>query len=1731
MEQVDALMSGKGIALLRFLKDAATLRRKRVPSYGSADKLVWFADVPKDRPECRSAFLTENPAEFPDIWLEVRKRRMPTWPPVPKVTADWVRPQDLEQSDHEPELLPEITVLVERRVLDPEAPPEQPRSVLERVPELRRLKDHPEVEDAWLEYLVNQWEPWAQEMRRWQEVQRVYEDVDFMRRRLDESEERYEVLLAVGLLQWRDSTGATVKRHLLTGPAEIGLNAARGILTVVPAASFEGFRIELDMLQLHDQPRFEGAGLQEHLEELDIQAWDTARVGEILRGIANRASPNAQVDEKALIPADRADETFRVVYAPALVLRERRPTAYEELVARVLKGLDGDTPTATTRPWERFLREGAPSGNLADPANGQPTSDIELGDLPSRLLFPLPTNDEQRQIANRLRAQPYVLVKGPPGTGKSLTIANLICHLLASGERVLVTAHAPKALTILRGLLPDDVRDLCVTALGSSREDQRLLEEGVRGILGRQNDWRGAKWAHAKIEELEHELQQLQNELAQTERRLRECREAETHPHSLPGGYEGTAASIARQLEQQREMFGWFPESLLDQTPFPLQPDDVRLLAEVHAQLTDDWLQELRLETGASSLPAPDDFTRAVEELEAAETAAERAVRGAAKEKVDSLRDSSPEALEKSQASLIALEKHAALASRLLGGLADEILKDLLVGHEERWNRLARDVASLLKPTGTLREQLGTARVELPPDVDRGRVRADARRRLEHFEKGGRRGFWIFTPRLVRETRYVEERCKVDGRVPSDAKSLAKLVAFLQLAAAVEEFARLWPVPLSAERKDPRHALSAATDLVRDLERLLESFMQIGSDSFPCIPVAERVAIATRVERAAWLSAIEAETAIRRVRAAKEPLSAWLLVIRRCLEAGQAHPCLDQLAEALEKRDAAKWQVTWELRERLRSQKERHRRYEAFLATLDQACPGVGAVVRKAENGPSGKAQLLQLEKAWAWACACSWIRRVSDAGTYRDLVQSAHRLQAKIEDKIKELAALQAWRVFFERLDDATVQNLNAWTKAVDRIGKGTGKYAYRHRRTARGYLTPCIPKIPAWIMPLHKLWDTVDPEPGLFDTVIVDEASQAGIESLALLLLAKRIVVVGDDKQNSPEAVGVLEDDIARLARQHLTEFRFRDEFRPDTSLFDHAERAFGNLISLREHFRCVPEIIRFSNDLCYRDAPLIPLRQAPPNRLPPLKSLCVRDGACEGDGQRIHNRAEAEAVVEAIRGCVEDETYEGKTMGVIALQGHAQAELIGNMLAQKLDPKVIEDHRLRCGVPATFQGDQRDIIFLSLVIAPNVQYRALNRLPDQRRFNVAMSRARDQVWLFHSVQQHDLSLECLRRRLVNFFQSPRHEALDQLSENLDHLEREARRHPRRRGDQPAPYESWFEVDVALELLRRKYAVRPQFAVAGRRIDLVVEGLDARLAVECYGDAWHGAEHYESDMARLRQLERAGWTFVTIRESEFYTDRVAAAQELRTACDALGIRPMDDLGGTDRQQSPAEVGAEVAAVPGDGELTSELDAVDTESTEEDSATAEYGPFTGYSESSGFPDPREASPANVRAVLRQIIERDGPLTRASVFRLYVEGCPDLQRVGKAVRQALNRALGAMLRSGEIVQEDELGDGSPEGQVVRLAGTPKVRERLAGIRDLLEIPPSELHLVLDRLRPAGVGAEEDDDESLLRGILEHYGFGRLTGVRRKQLIRVLEMRRLRRKESDAATETHEGKAV
>ena len=95
--------------------------------------------------------------------------------------------------------------------------------------------------------------------------------------------------------------------------------------------------------------------------------------------------------------------------------------------------------------------------------------------------------------------------------------------------------------------------------------------------------------------------------------------------------------------------------------------------------------------------------------------------------------------------------------------------------------------------------------------------------------------------------------------------------------------------------------------------------------------------------------------------------------------------------------------------------------------------------------------------------------------------------------------------------------------------------------------------------------------------------------------------------------------------------------------------------------------------------------------------------------------------------------------------------------------------------CGNPYSFQGDERDVMFLSMVAAANERIGPLTKPADERRFNVAASRARDQMWLFHAVtQRSDRSDSCLRKRLLRFFEETKRQEIGGIGRSQ--LERQA-------------------------------------------------------------------------------------------------------------------------------------------------------------------------------------------------------------------------------------------------------------------------------------------------------------------------------------------------------------------
>ncbi len=481
--------------------------------------------------------------------------------------------------------------------------------------------------------------------------------------------------------------------------------------------------------------------------------------------------------------------------------------------------------------------------------------------------------------------------------------------------------------------------------------------------------------------------------------------------------------------------------------------------------------------------------------------------------------------------------------------------------------------------------------------------------------------------------------------------------------------------------------------------------------------------------------------------------------------------------------------------------------------------------------------------ESWDWARAEGHLASLSNRETVRVLSDARAEADAEQKRLFAEVVRLRTFLGLKLSLTNKVEAALAKFAAAIARLGKGTGKTAARQRRIIREAAMDTAQAVPCWILPEWRVAEQLPPDLAAFDLVIIDESSQSDISSLPAILRGKKVLIVGDDKQVSPTVIGIEDRKIIQLRTTFLTGLPFADQMDPGTSLYELGSMVFpGKAIMLREHFRCVEPIIRFSSR--FYPTPLIPLRvpKASERMDPPLVDIYVPHGRKSKD----LNKAECEVIVEEIAKLTRDPAFEKKSIGVISLIGSAQAKSIYGRIMSDLGADVVEKHRIMCGGSATFQGQERDVMFLSMVACPETATVQADRRFEQR-FNVATSRARDRLVLVRSVATSHLKPEDLKTKLIEHFRNPMEAgSVIRPKEVLDLCE------------------SDFERDFGRRLLELGYRIKPQVPVGGYRIDFVIEGVeDRRLAIELDGDKYHGPEKWADDVRRQKAMERLGWVF----------------------------------------------------------------------------------------------------------------------------------------------------------------------------------------------------------------------------------------------------------------------------
>ncbi|AOV07394.1 AAA domain-containing protein [Sporosarcina ureilytica] len=1456
-------LTHKASNLVQYIKELTQLRQKPVYSYKNYEDIIWIDLIPEEI-ECIDCFRNNF-----DDWLYVKKPITPTQPDIPETISEWIIVNPTLGT-----LIINESITISSTSSDDNEP--QTEEIF--------LKDMPHIDEQIEAFENDVWIPYITESERVKNIQKLYDRLYKIHQELQHNSETLELVVSVGLLQWKQADKDLVERHLLTSEVELQFNKSHAEMTIVPSSQGNAFELEEDMLLVEDRLFSDDhkevrSLLKSYNEENTIRDnFDT-----VLKSIVNAIDSRGVYSDTLAVP-NHSSQGPILSLSPAIVLRKKSQKSFQYACDTAIEQLNEMDDAAVPENLANML------GNIDDKVEKQ-IDELKFQEA-QEYYFPLPTNDEQNRIIATLNNKSSVLVQGPPGTGKTHTIANLTSHLLATGQRVLITSQTAKALSVLKSKLPEELQDLSVSLLGGDSASMKDLEKVVSTISVNKERFDLTKMTSA-VTEKEQTLKKLKQDLNKTKTNLMEIREAETYIHNFDASYQGTAQQIATQLNKDAERFDWYTTPINIETPESFLLEERNLIARYIE------LKNTHLDTpiGYDQFEYPSmEQTVQLENLVNVikkEQILQSRYQLLTKNEIDDLQNTligiSDDKLSKLTSSL---SQYDELLTPLLFNTypnLKKVINDIFINRGHLWARIEVEFRDHLETINKFKSNFDPNLITVD-GVSTASLKKMTEDLVLHFTNGGKMGNFLFQPKIVKQYKATLQKIQYNNLPIKTEDDIKRVHAYALTKDAFESIEKLVIPHLLdtkpivnelalTEYETTLSQLSKALKIQQWRSAILEEFAFLSADLF------------NEQQSKSMQHNIEIYNVKSELKQVSNQISTRITAIENVLTE-KTHSLYSEFVTALSERNIDAIQTAYTQYDYFQQVMNRDNEINMISIKLEKESSLLLKQLNETYADSIWNKRFSVWEKAQNWRKMKSWLGEFAqrDEAT---LTANYDQIDKDIRDTITEIGTTKAWISMLSTMTHSQSKHLKAWARSVKNYGKGYGTNAPRFIAEAQYHMQHCKDAIPAWIMPLSRVFENFEIRPNLFDIVIVDEASQSWHDALLLKYLARKMIIVGDDKQISPSVIGIQAEDIYRLNHKYLKpfEFEFADTLNATNSFFDVSYIMFKDTITLREHYRCMPEIIGFSNRISYTNSPLIPLRQYPANRLEPIVSTYLPHGVREGSSQNAYNEVEADEIVKSIRNCIKNPRYDGKTIGVISLLGNNQAKLIQNKLIDEVGAEVMEERQIICGDAYAFQGDERDVIFLSMVVAKGkTRLTAQTADSARQRFNVAASRAKDQLWVMHSISVNDISnRDCLRYNLLTYIADPLKEETEANREKC---------------------ESKFEIDVFDAIVSKGYRVIPQFEVAGYRLDLVVQGEKSRLVVECDGDHWHTSiEDRERDFLRERLLQRAGWTFWRVLGSTYYHNPEKALESLWTKLEELNIKPYLEWAGSSSIEKQSDI------------------------------------------------------------------------------------------------------------------------------------------------------------------------------------------------------------------------------
>ncbi len=667
----------------------------------------------------------------------------------------------------------------------------------------------------------------------------------------------------------------------------------------------------------------------------------------------------------------------------------------------------------------------------------------------------------------------------------------------------------------------------------------------------------------------------------------------------------------------------------------------------------------------------------------------------------------------------------------------------------------------------------------------------------------------------------------------------------------------------------------------------------------------------------------------------------------------------------------------------------------------------------------SGVVALDAVESHFEFSYRSWWIKKVVDRDpVLREFSSADHERKIRefraADQRFQKLTEQYTVAILAGKVPSATAAVVGADSE-MGRLRRELQKQR-RHlpvRQLIQG-LPTLLPKLkPCLLMSPLSVAQYLDARHTQFDLVVFDEASQIPVwDAVGAIARGKQLVVVGDPKQLPPT------NFFNRTSDGDATGTPDEEQVEDLESILDECMGSGMNRLSLKWHYRSKHEsLITFSN-IRYYDSQLVTFPS------PVTDDVAVRfesvAGVYDRGGSRT-NRAEADAIVKAIEQHFAGEKTATRSLGVVTFN-QTQQSLIETLLDArrrsntKLDKAIAAATREPLFIKnlENVQGDERDVIFFSITYGPDLagkvtmNFGPLNSEGGHRRLNVAISRAREGVVIFSTLKPEQIDLGRVRAAGVR---------------DLKHYLEFAIRGPRALVAQSAPTgmepDSPFEEAVIKRLRDKGWVVHPQVGCSGYRIDMGV--VDPRapgrylVGIECDGASYHlGATARDRDRLRQHILEGLGWRIHRIWSTDWWLDAERQMEKLLARLDELMMVEVDEVGEPEVTAVPAAADREELDIPasnGSGaDSTAEAELLST-------APSPGTPraLTIYSQAvvrGGYPQDfyEQKSVSEIRSTLQQIVDAEGPIAEAVLFKRVARAW-GLERTGSRIVERLRNQM------------------------------------------------------------------------------------------------------------------------